>query len=435
MKEDMTEIDIIKDKISNTAYIPATKMLLDYVGPDSQFVNPIVLIKNRYKNTKINSAKGILTTDEINIAYNKISNDLLNLVDLIKEDKKDILASENVSNNRKENPSLLPVVFEGNDISKSYKNPRGNLFELKPIQLSLRLGEITGVLGENGSGKSTLLKIIAGVSADSSKGLNLNYKFTKTKFDLKFSYLNRVYSDFRWFEIKKSISFIPEVFAKRGGKVLENLIFEGTKRGLFGKENLKLSNFYLDRLGLEEFKDNSCYTLSTGYKLRLELAIALMKQPKILVLDEPLAHLDIVSREQFLNDLKGISNNANPKFSVILSSHQIFDLEYFANQLIYLDKGKVLYKGASLMVNNGLGKKVFEFFTPSKLNLQQFYEKFEIIIKPVGNSYYALTSKKITFNEFTNILNNSGIKLLYIRDISKSVKSKMILNHLILNKA
>ncbi len=174
-------------------------------------------------------------------------------------------------------------------INKSY----GKKNVLNDISFSVEAGECIGLIGVNGSGKSTLLNILAGSMKPDSGSL---------------------YFD----ERGKKISFLPQ----------ENPLIEE----LTGKDNIKLwysgktknlnSDFcktILDNLGVSLFLDKKVKAMSGGMKKRLGLAICMLENPDVLLLDEPLAALDILCRNGILEYLKGYLNQGG---SIILTTHE-----------------------------------------------------------------------------------------------------------------
>ena len=200
--------------------------------------------------------------------------------------------------NKKQNDNELDskvssqtLVFEANNITKIYK--KAFEFELEPISFELNFNQITSLVGQNASGKTTIMRIVSGELLHNEGATS--YPYLKEVLNIE---------EDSWYEKKKNIFFIPQDLPKWAGKLIDNLYFLLAVRGKKEQEIIDEVDFMLHRLDLEKFKDASWDEISGGYKMRFTLAKALLSQPKLLVLDEPLANLDINTQKLFLQDLK-----------------------------------------------------------------------------------------------------------------------------------
>src|ERR1700743_3852361 len=101
---------------------------------------------------------------------------------------------------------------------------------------------------------------------------------------------------------------------------MKNLKYTSTCFGWKGKENFLWTEMIIARMGLRPFRTYTWNRISSGYKMRFELARTLLKQPEILLLDEPLANLDILAQQIILEDLKYLAQSQTMPLSIILSS-------------------------------------------------------------------------------------------------------------------
>src|SRR5438093_9013143 len=149
---------------------------------------------------------------------------------------------------------------------------------LGPVDLELDRSEIVGVVGPDGAGKTTLLRSIAGlleiVAADARVlGHDLRGDVT---------------------ELKREIGYVPQVFSlHRDLSVIENLRFTGRLHRLPAEEFDRRAGRLLERTSLEPFRERAAGALSGGMKQKLAIANALMVEPRLLVLDEPTAGVDV----------------------------------------------------------------------------------------------------------------------------------------------
>jgi ABC-2 type transport system ATP-binding protein len=305
------------------------------------------------------------------------------------------------------------VVFEGKEFSKSYKSVR---FRLGSIDLTLRTGEITGIVGENGNGKTTLLNIIAGdLSIDGG---------TVTYPSLEKSKENTPQSAQKdWYFIKQHIAFIPQHLDKWNGLLKDNLHLAAANHGLFGQENEEAVDFIIHRLGLTRYKNATWKDISSGYKLRFELARALVWRPQLLILDEPLANLDINSKLLFMQDLRLLANSLRYPISIIMSSQQLHEIENVVDNIIFLQEGKPIYNGKVSEFGKDRQTNVFELSGDfSRIDLHEWLKNFQAVkIEDTGQSFIVETPIEFTGNQLLALLSEKK-KVDYFRDISQSTR-------------
>ncbi len=293
------------------------------------------------------------------------------------------------------------ILLSTSDIEKAYS--RRN-FKLHPITFDLKSREVVGLVGENGNGKTTLLRLICGELKPTSG--QINYHFTTAE----------QYS----FELKTKLIYVPQRIEVLYGTLMENLQFTLTSYGTKSEENRLLANVMLARLGLWNYKNLQWKELSSGYKMRFELARTLLRRPKILLLDEPLANLDILAQQIILEDLKFLSQSIRNPFGVILSSQQLYEVEKVSTEILFLEQGKLRiqgdkenFEGELTIVEIDVNNNREELLTAlSGLNIQQL--KFN------GGSYIAYFDKDISVNQVLLEVGKSALEVKYIRDISNS---------------
>jgi ABC-2 type transport system ATP-binding protein len=309
----------------------------------------------------------------------------------------------------KQIPMRNDVVLTANNIVKNYRSSR---FQLKANHVELRLGEITGLVGENATGKTTLLNILTGAIAPDKGTVNYPLFDPKGRKD--------------WSDLKMRIAYVSQELTKWEGALLENLAFEAARHGIKGEDNKKAVERIVQRLGLALHTDKSWTELSGGYKLRFALAKALVGQPQLLILDEPFASLDIKTQSIVLADLRSLAGSLKHPIAVLVSSHHLFETESVANQMLFMRDGILENLGSTKNFNNNRTYNLFELSCP--LPFTSFHQQLTDLkdIKTWQNDqiYFIKTPLSISADNFIDYCQAKAIKLHYFRDISQSVKTK-----------
>jgi len=297
----------------------------------------------------------------------------------------------------------MTEIFKVENLKKKF-NRSG--FQLSVDQLSLLAGSITGVVGENGNGKTTLLDIIAG----------------ETKADGQFHYFGiEANSHTNWLELKNNIGFIPQRIPRWYGTLEQNLVIKAALEGISaGNIDGELDKL-LDFLGLQEYRKLNWTEISTGYRLRFELARILIGNPRLLVLDEPLANLDINTQQKFLSDLKKLLAKKDYPLAVILSSQQLHEIESVADQMLFIKKGEVLYNGN--LANIALDEEhVYELQLNDRdgHDTETYFDSMGYKVCIVG-PYYQITTKQ-SVSIFLKTLSDNDMEIKYFRNLSNSTK-------------
>jgi len=299
--------------------------------------------------------------------------------------------------------SIEKPVLRAKNILKSYGS---NRFSLGPVSMEINKGQVYGLVGENGNGKTTLLRILA-KEISFNQG-DLNYSFNeapKNEFDLC-----------------TKLVYIPQRTEKWYGNLKDNLKFVLSNYGVNPEENEIRTLMMIARLGLWNYKHLKWSELSSGYKMRFELARTLLRKPEILLLDEPLANLDVLAQQVILEDLKSIANSVNNPIALILSSQQLYEVEKVSDKVIFLKNGQ--YKDNSELnttENEGL---IIEIDTQSsRENLLEVFKAFHLEkLNFNGGVYVAYLSADTEFYDVLAALGNARIDIIYIRNISSSTR-------------
>ncbi len=211
------------------------------------------------------------------------------------------------------------IVLQTENLTKKY----GTLVAVKDLTLQVLEGEVFGLLGPNGAGKTTTINMMCGLLKPDSGTVTINGKR-----------LNEGNGSTR-----SRVGVCPqEIVLWERLTCLEQLLFIGQMYGLKTRQARQNAEKLLDELDLVEKRNKQARTLSGGMQRRLNLAMALVHDPEILVLDEPEAGLDPQSR---LKVRQYIQNIAHEK-TVILTTHNMDEAERLAERVAIIDHGQLL---------------------------------------------------------------------------------------------
>ncbi len=213
------------------------------------------------------------------------------------------------------------LALEIKHLTKEYKN---GVKALSGIDLRVEEGDFYALLGHNGAGKSTTIGIISSL-------------INKTSGTIKvFGYdLDRQLA-----QLKRHIGLVPQEFNfNQFEKIQDILVNQAGYYGIKRKEALKRSEIWLKKLDLWEKKDQQAMRLSGGMKRRLMIARALMHNPKLLILDEPTAGVDIELRRAMWTFLKELNQQGT---TIILTTHYLEEAENLCRHIGIIQQGKLV---------------------------------------------------------------------------------------------
>ncbi|WP_011609001.1 ABC transporter ATP-binding protein [Histophilus somni] len=213
------------------------------------------------------------------------------------------------------------LALEIKQLTKEYKN---GVKALSGIDLRVEEGDFYALLGHNGAGKSTTIGIISSL-------------INKTSGTIKvFGYdLDRQLA-----QLKRHIGLVPQEFNfNQFEKIQDILVNQAGYYGIERKEALKRSEIWLKKLDLWEKKDQQAMRLSGGMKRRLMIARALMHNPKLLILDEPTAGVDIELRRAMWTFLKELNQQGT---TIILTTHYLEEAENLCRHIGIIQQGKLI---------------------------------------------------------------------------------------------
>lgn len=344
------------------------------------------------------------TLDTEDIHHYKETNAFLNWFDThetspeVKEKLSDLLQQLHYTLANKESQSQK-VIISIENLKKVYNSN----FALGPINLDIKSGEIIGLVGENGNGKTTLLRSICGELHPTSGTIHYNFD----------------YSDL--YDLRTKLVYIPQRTDTWRGSMYENLEFTASCYGYKPEENNLVVDLVITRLGLRKFRSYNWNGLSSGYKMRFELARMLLRKPKILLIDEPLANLDILAQQTVLDDFKSIANSSFRPIAIVLSSQQLYEVEKTSNQVVFLKQGVQRNLNEDKEV-----EKLFivEFETTETISVLN--EKLAAIhlisLEQNGGTLIGTFPIEVTIATFMKTLIHEQIEVNYLRNITNSTR-------------
>ncbi len=290
-------------------------------------------------------------------------------------------------------------LLQAEGISKTYTK---GAFSLQPISLRISTGDVVGVVGENGNGKTTLLRCLSGQLALNTGTLTYNQLPSPGHYS-----------------IKQHLAFIPQRIPRWYGYLKDNLHFSASLSGVRGRQNELMVDFMLERLNLSQYAHLTWNQISSGYRTRFELARILLQKPRLLILDEPLANLDIMAQQTILTDLRYMAKSVYHPMGIMLSSQQLHEVEKIADTVLFIKSGKCLHRtGATETIKNA----VLEVeTTEGRERLLQVLGGDQVQVQFNGG-YYTIASTTLSVPEMVARMVANGLPLTYFRDITHSTK-------------
>ncbi len=223
---------------------------------------------------------------------------------------------------------------------KNIKKQFGDFWALDGVSFNLKENELVSLLGTNGCGKSTTIKIIVGFTEE-------------TEGSIIFNGVNMTQS------IRSQyIGWAPQDDSFYGNLTLyENMIYFGNLNNVPIKEAKKRAVELLKLLKLDNKRNTLAKNLSGGMKRRLNMAVAMMHSPKILILDEPEAGVDPMSRVTLWEVVDEVRKQGT---SILLVTHNLVETEYLSDRIIVMDAGKVVFEGKPADLKKKYKQKTIE---------------------------------------------------------------------------
>lgn len=226
---------------------------------------------------------------------------------------------------------------KADEVSRNFGTGKYSLMTaVNNISFTIPSGDIAGFIGANGAGKSTTIKMMTGILTPDYGTITidgLNFKKNRKQIMLKIGVVFGQRSVLCWdipviesFKLFKDMYHIPEKAYR---------------------ENMEI---FSDILNLSEFIDKPPRLLSLGQRMKADLAAALLHNPEILFLDEPTIGIDVLAKAKIRDFIHKMNQERNT--TIILTTHDISDIEALCSKMIILDKGTLLYNGTLQELKN-----------------------------------------------------------------------------------
>ncbi|NQD68634.1 ABC transporter ATP-binding protein [Bacillus haikouensis] len=215
---------------------------------------------------------------------------------------------------------MLEVV----SLSKRFKKNKA----VDGVNIFLEKGETVGLLGPNGAGKSTIISMVSSLISPSEGDVRLHNNSVLASPGK----LRRVLG-----VVPQEIALYTDLTAK------ENLEFFGKIHRLKGKKLKDRINEILEQIGLTERQNDVVKTFSGGMKRRLNIGVALLHDPEILIMDEPTVGIDPQSRNYILEQVKRLNREKN--MTILYTSHYMEEVEFLCDRIYIMDKGHIIASG------------------------------------------------------------------------------------------
>ncbi|EMU55620.1 ABC transporter ATP-binding protein [Clostridium butyricum] len=242
------------------------------------------------------------------------------------------------------------------------------------MNFEIEEGEVVGYIGSNGAGKSTTIKMMTGILTPTSGKVEVNgiipYE-NRTENAMNIGVVFGQRTQLWWdLPLSETFSLLRDIYSVSSEDF---------------KERMK---FFNEVLEIDEFMLRPVRTLSLGQRMRADLAASLIHNPKILYLDEPTIGLDVVVKEKVRNAIKQINKKYNT--TVILTTHDLEDIEELCDRIIIIDKGVKIYDGSLTEI-----KEKYGYMT----NVSILIKKNELEDKININSYFNLDNNDLNLSD------------------------------------
>lgn len=288
----------------------------------------------------------------------------------------------------------------GASIKSIFYRPQRTVHAVENVSFEIKQGELVGFIGPNGAGKTTTLKCLSGLLYPSSGNISvLGFKPS----DRKYEYLNQIsfvmgQKNQLWWDIPPQETFLLN-------KAIYNISDTDYQKRL---------DFFIKTLDIGDIISVQTKKLSLGQRMKCEFVAALLHNPKVLFLDEPTIGLDVIAAQKIRDFVKEI--NQQFKTTVILTSHNMNDVEELCKRVILIDQGRIKFDGLlSNLTKKFAELKILKFVFENKISKTDI-KKFGEIVDGDGYSYTIKVSKEKYLSVASKILTTLPVTDLNIED-------------------
>ena len=299
---------------------------------------------------------------------------------------------------------MTNFALEIDQLKKVYS---GGTEALKGISLKVQEGDFYALLGPNGAGKSSTIGIIGTLVTKTSGTVKIFDIDIDKNVALAKSMLGVVSQEINFSQFEKVI----DIVTTQAG-------FYGIKKSI-AKPKVETM---LKKLGLWDKRNDQARTLSGGYKRRLMIAKALIHEPKLLILDEPTAGVDIELRRDMWRFLKEINNNGT---TIILTTHYLEEAEQLCRNIGIIDQGEIVVDTSMKDLLRKLDVQGFVLDLEEPLDKEPVVDGFDLKVEDPLTLVTAVNKDK-SINSLFDQLNKLGIKVKSMRNQSNRLEELFI---------
>ena len=299
---------------------------------------------------------------------------------------------------------MAGFALEIENLKKVYS---GGTEALRGISLKVQEGDFYALLGPNGAGKSSTIGIIGTVVTKTSGKVKIFNNDIDINVAAAKALLGVVSQEINFSQFEKVIDI-----------VITQAGFYGIKKNI-AKPKVKEM---LKRLGLWDKRNDQARTLSGGYKRRLMIAKALIHEPKLLILDEPTAGVDIELRRDMWRFLKEINNNGT---TIILTTHYLEEAEQLCRNIGIIDQGEIVVDTSMKDLLRKLDVQGFVLDLEEPLDNEPVVDGFDLKVEDPLTLITAVNKDK-SINSLFDQLNKLGIKVKSMRNQSNRLEELFI---------
>jgi len=277
------------------------------------------------------------------------------------------------------------------EISDLYKTYGSGLEALKGISLTVEQGDFFALLGPNGAGKSTCIGIISGLVNKTSGTVNI--------------FGHSIDDDF--IVAKSLLGSVPQEFNFNTFEPVEEIIIN--QAGFYGVPARRArveTEHYLKQLNLWEHRRSQARRLSGGMKRRLMIARALIHKPKLLILDEPTAGVDIELRRTMWDFLEKINEQGT---TIILTTHYLEEAERMCRNIAIIDEGNIILNSSMKHLLKQLNSETFVLYLRNELEQVPRLPSFDNVVKLDQQSIEVEVPDRLSINDLIRELESLGI--------------------------